>query len=99
MLKTQISVPSQGKFGGDYAHFGISNGIKSALNENSSTNELLELSVNIYPVPLFHSSSEQLWPILGSFKNSDIFIIALFYGKHKSDNVKEYLYNFINGIN
>ena len=95
LLKTPISVPSQGKCGGDYAYFGISNGIKSVLNEKNSTNELLELSINIDGVPLFHSSSEQLWPILGSFKNSDIFIIALFYGKHKPDNVEEYLYDFI----
>ena len=56
--------------------------------KKNSTNELLELSINIDGVPLFHSSSEQLWPILGSFKNSDIFIIALFYGKHKPDNVE-----------
>ena len=65
------------------------------MNEKKSTNELLELSINIDVVPLFHSPSEQLWPVLGSFKNSDIFIIALFYGNHKPDNVEEYLYDFI----
>ena len=58
--------------------------------KKKSTNELLELSINIDGVPLFHSSSEQLWPILGSFKKSDIFIIASFYWKHKPDNVEEY---------
>lgn len=63
------------------------------MNENNSTNELLELSIN--GVPLFNLSSEKLCPILGSFKNSDIFIIALFYGKNKPDNVEEYLYDFI----
>ena len=95
LLKTSVRIPSQGKCGGDYVYFGISNGIKSVLNENNSTNELLELSMNIDGVFLFHSSSEQLWPILGSLENSDIFIIALFYGKHKPDNVEEYLYDFI----
>ena len=95
LLKTPIRVPSQGKCGGHYAYFGISNGIKSVLNEKNSTNGLLELPINIDGVPLFHSSSEQLRPILGSFKNSGIFIIALFYGKHKPDNVEDCLYNFI----
>ena len=94
LLKTPVRIPSQGKCGGDYVYFGISNGI-SVLNENNSTNELLELSVNIDGVPLFHSSSEQLWPILGFLENSDKFIIALFSGKHKPDNVEEYLYDFI----
>ena len=55
----------------------------------------LQLSINIDGIPLFHSSSEQLWPISGSLENSDIFIIALFYGKNKPDNVEEYLYDFI----
>ena len=55
----------------------------------------LQLSISIDGIPLFYSSSEQLWPILGSLENSDIFIIALFYGKHKPDNVEEYLYDFI----
>ena len=91
LFKIPIRVPSQGKCGGDYVYLGISNGIKSVLNENYSTNELLQLSLNIDEVPLFHSLSEQLWPILGSFKNSDIFIFALFYEKHKPDNVEEYL--------
>ena len=95
LLKTPVRIPSQGKCGGDYVYFGISNDIKSVLSENNSTNELLELSVNIDRVPLFHSSSEQLWPILGSLENSGIFIIALYYGKHKPDNVEEYLYDFI----
>ena len=95
LLKTLVRVPFQEKCGGDYVYFGIINGIKSVMNENNSTNELLELSINIDGVPLFRSSSEQLWSILGSLGNSDIFIIALFYGKLKPDNVKEYLYDFI----
>ena len=51
LLKAPIRAPSQGKCGGDYAYFGISSGIKRVLNKNSSTNELLEFSINLHGVP------------------------------------------------
>ena len=95
LLKTPVRIPSQKNVVVIMSIFGISNGINSVLYENNSTNELIELLINNDGVPLFHLSSGQLWPILGSLENSDIFIIALFYGKHKPDNVEEYLYDFI----
>ncbi|XP_065654480.1 uncharacterized protein LOC136081121 [Hydra vulgaris] len=40
----------------------------------------------------------QMWPILACFDNSDIFVIAIFYGDHKPD-INEYLLDFINEWN
>ena len=83
LLKTPTRIETYEKCGGDYAYFGISNGIRSVINEHNSNNNVLSLSINIDGVPLFRSSSKQLWPILCSFENSDIFIIAICCGDHK----------------
>ena len=83
------------KCGGDYAYVGVSNGIRSVINGHNSTSNVLSLSINIHGVPLFRSSSRQLWPILASFENSDIFIIAIYCGDHKLNCVHGYLSDFI----
>ena len=95
LLKTPTRIETYEKCSGDYAYFGISNGIRSVINEHNSNNNVLSLSINIDGVPLFRSSSKQLWPILCSFENSDIFIIAIYCGDHKPNCVHEYLSDFI----
>ena len=69
--------------------------IRSLINEHNSTSNVLSLSINIDGIPLFRSSSRHLWPILASFENSDIFIIAIYCGDHKPNCVHEYLSDFI----
>ena len=51
----------------------------------------LVLHVNIDSLPLFKLSKLQLWPILGSFIGSNVFVIGLFSGTSKPDCVNEFM--------
>jgi len=83
---------------GAYHHFGIRNWLLS-LFENGfqpATSEIY-LQINIDGVPLFKSTKEQFWPILGKISKTAFcpFIIGLFCGKSKPDNLCSYLSDFI----
>jgi len=87
--------------GGKYFHFGIMDSVthvlkKGLLNCLDGIQEIW-LQISIDGLPLFKSSNDQFWPILGKivlpFKTSP-FIIGLFSGKNKPENVSEYLNDF-----
>nr|XP_047133576.1 uncharacterized protein LOC124811643 [Hydra vulgaris] len=99
LLKTPRKIAKEIKCGGDYAYYGIYKGIKSVLDDKSCAGNVIKLSINIDGIPLFKSSSKQMWPILASFNDSDIFIIAIFCGDRKPDNINDYLLDFINEWN
>ena len=100
LLKTPRHLTSQMKCGGQYIYFGIEAGIIQILSSWHSAVENLtaiDLIVNVDGLPLFKSTSQQFWPILGRFSNLDV--IALFYGNTKPSSVEEYLQNFIEEVN
>lgn len=56
------------------------------------------LQINIDGLPLFKSTQHQFWPILGSLRNienREPFIIGLFFGLKKLDNVSDFLQRFL----
>jgi hypothetical protein len=56
------------------------------------------LQINIDGLPLFKSTRHQFWPILGSIRNienREPFIIGLFFGLKKPDNVCDFLQRFL----
>ena len=85
---------------GEYYHFGIKNGIISKLSidpQLQSKGELL-LQLNVDGLPLFKSTNEQFWPILGMLVEAtrpQPFVIGLFSGKSKPGNVDEFLKDFV----
>lgn len=93
---------------GEYIHFGLLNGILICLNsfENVSLlfpEKIVMLSFNIDDLPLFHSSSQQLWPILALLSNDTIknvspFAVGIFCGKTKPSSLESYLEDFINDL-
>jgi hypothetical protein len=88
---------------GQYYHFGLSVTVTKQLRLNSLIDTLpdqhcLKIQINIH-VPLFKSTSDQFWPILGRFTNIPIkkpFVIALYYGHSKPENANEFLEEFVN---
>ena len=55
------------------------------------------LQFNIHGLPLYKSSSGQIWPFLAKIENltyNKPFTVALFYGKSKPSNLHEYLTEF-----
>lgn len=84
------------KCGGHYAYFGIASGILKLLSQNPGICEdNIDLCFNIDGVPLFKSSNTQIWPILCRFRDFSPFIVALYCGQSKPNNVEEYLSDFI----
>lgn len=98
LLETPRNVPVSSKCGGQYLYFGIEPGVIRNLSKYSKITDQtssIDLLINIDGLPLFKSSSQQFWPILGQFNNLDVFAIALFYGSSKPSSVDEYLDDFL----
>lgn len=82
---------------GDYMHYGILKGffsLKKHLLELGQLN--IQYQVNIDGLPLYKSSSTQLWPILGKIVNikSDPFIIGAYCGSCKPKDIDKFLKAF-----
>jgi hypothetical protein len=91
---------------GEYHHVGIKNCLQNLVNKgsldmNKVTNDVISIQVNIDGLPLFKSSSMQLWPILGKLKqpiDSEPFMIGVFAGTGKPQDVNEYLKEFVDEV-
>ncbi|XP_076820738.1 uncharacterized protein LOC143466046 [Clavelina lepadiformis] len=82
--------------GGHYHHFGIAKGIKSRLRRHQ--NLCLCDQINIDGLPLFKSSTESFWPILGlttQEKNAEPFVIGLWVGTSKPKDANAFLEKFV----
>ncbi|XP_011705047.1 PREDICTED: uncharacterized protein LOC105460303, partial [Wasmannia auropunctata] len=85
---------------GRYVHFGIAKGLRHIIETSGTTciPKEIHLSFNIDGLPLIGSSKNQLWPILGSFrnlKNKEPFIIGAFHGYKKPPGAEEFLKYFV----
>lgn len=60
-------------------------GVQTMLQQIESTDNVIELSINIDGASISNSSNIQLWPILGSLMNSKPFVIACFCGSSKPE--------------
>ncbi|XP_070152031.1 uncharacterized protein [Polyergus mexicanus] len=63
---------------GTYYHFGLLNSVLDILTSIKDNIDCVKIAINIDGLPLSKSSSQQLWPILGSVLSYDnIFLIGL----------------------
>lgn len=103
LLKTPRQCNVKEISGGSYYHFGVEKSLVRILSttENMDTlkdSTFISLQVNIDGLPLFKSSNIQFWPILARINNplqSSPFIIGLFCGNHKPENIDEFLKDFV----
>ncbi|XDV25602.1 hypothetical protein PO909_029493 [Leuciscus waleckii] len=100
LLRTMTKYSIQEKAGGKYYYFGIIHSLSSTLSGYAHTltdGLTLRLQINIDGLPLFKSSSVQLWPILGlllSVPMKEPVVIALYSGEKKPSSAKEFLEDF-----
>ena len=78
----------------EYTYFGVRNTIEKIVTTNNYINRKINLMVNIDGLPLFKSSSLQLWPILLRFSPFEPVPIALYCGYKKPD-MGGYLAEFV----
>lgn len=101
LLKTPGQYDIKDVQGGSYHHFGVIDSLSSLLtNANDVCRDVdgFWLQVSIDGLPLFKSSSVQLWPIVGMVVKpfvSDPFLIGLYCGEKKPGSVDEYLHDFV----
>lgn len=97
--RTLLQTPRQTTYeklcGGDFKYFGIEYCIINALVSFAEFPLSIELKVNVDGVPLWKLSPEQFWPILGMFDQSAVFIIGIYYGKQKPNNIEDFLGRFL----
>lgn len=101
LLHTQLTYDVTDLAGGQYYHFGI---LPNLSQRAESHLHLLDdgfsfsLQINIDGLPLFKSTNDQFWPILGKVQNlcdDTPFIIGIFSGQSKPSNLNDYLQKFI----
>jgi len=56
------------------------------------------VDINIDGVQLYKSADDQFWPILGLNGDRFPFIIGVWYGNSKPDNLEDYLSDFIEEV-
>ena len=93
-------------FENSYSYLGIKNGLLSERTE-CFTDKTVTIQVNIDGLPLFKSSSMQIWPILGLVEkfdgilqcNKKPFVIALYCNNCKPKNITAFLSDFVLEVN
>ncbi|CAM1154331.1 Uncharacterised protein r2_g4277 [Pycnogonum litorale] len=87
--------------GGDFYYFGLLNSIKLYslhLTSVFPSGCTLQLQINVDGLPIFKSSTLQIWPILGMLTNNEglkPFVIAVFGGKNKPNCLDSFFQHFI----
>ncbi|CAI6371100.1 unnamed protein product [Macrosiphum euphorbiae] len=86
---------------GSYAYFGVGEGLKTIVTDTYTENSI-RLLFNIDGLPLYNNSNQQFWPILGLILHDQYelkpFIIAVYSGDSKPQNVNDFLMEFIEEI-
>lgn len=99
LLQTPRSIVVTNKCGGQYTYFGLESRILSFVQKNSDLqcvkDGVIHLTINVDGLPLFKSTSSDLWPILCSINGQKPFVVALFYGTSKPNSVDNFLEDFL----
>ncbi|KAL2081036.1 hypothetical protein ACEWY4_022889 [Coilia grayii] len=84
--------------GGTMHYIGIETGIRH-VSETYPLPDTINIQINIDGLPLFKSSNQQFWPILGMVEEDprqQPFVIALYLGTHKPNDCNLFLEKFAN---
>ena len=102
LLETPRDVDCSEKCGGSYMYFGLETGLVEMIQNNPTyvgANNTITFNVNMDGVPLYKSSSGQFWPLLCRVGRFTPFVVALYYGQKKPDNISDYLEEFLRDYN
>lgn len=94
LLNSQRKVDTNLIGEGSYVYIGVEKSIRKMLDFSEYCKDSIDLKVNIDGLPLFKSSSLQLWPILVQFGPFQPVGVAFYCGRKKPP-VKEFLKDFV----
>ena len=93
-MKTDQKATNTALFNGKYTYFVVRKTIEKIVTTSNYTDRKSNLTVNIDGLPLFKSSSLQLWPILIRFSSFKP-VPFVFYCGYKKPDMGEYLVEFV----
>lgn len=104
LLKTEVKLIKKVVKPGYYIHIGLQNQLLKIAFKYLKTIDSFKLLINIDGLPLFRSSSDQVYPILCTVVSipelrKKVFPIGIYYGKEKPTNLVDFLTDFIVEIN
>ena len=83
------------KCGGSYKYLGLANGITRVLSAVNYESDQINLIVNPDGIPVFKSSNIPLWLILCMFGGFYPFLVAVYSGEKKPNDVNSFLGDFL----
>ena len=86
------------KCGGLFKYLGLERGLIHCLENNPTfvpPDNTISFNVNVDGVPLYKSTNGQFWPLLCGVGKLRPFVVALYYGEKKPDNIGDYLEEFL----
>lgn len=96
LLRTPRSTTTRPMSEGSYWHRGIRVAIEETFRDTRNLPENIEVQIGIDGLPISGSTTQQLWPILGSIiSNSDVFLIDCYVGYKKPTDANQYLAEFV----
>lgn len=104
LLQTEVKLIKKIVEPGYYIHIGLKKQLLKIAPKYFRNISTFKLLVNIDGLPLFKSSSAQVYPILCSVVSipelrKKVFPIGIYYGEEKPDDLNKYLQDFIEEIN
>ena len=84
--------------GGHYYYLSIREAINLYIRDYSCVTTI-DLVINIDGVQAYHSRKDSFWPILATLNDMGPFIVAIWYGRGKPNDVSVYLQDFISEMN
>ena len=100
LLQTPLTVSVESVSPGLYSHIGLEYNLSKLWNKVTEVVDSIHIMIGIDGLPLFTSSSQSFWPIMGFVNNvkeikSIVFPIGIFFGKKKPDNCSSFLKAFV----
>lgn len=98
LMRGKVNIITRTVAPGIYYHLGLQVHLQKLSKHTLQNNSTILLDIGIDGLPLYKSSNTSLWPILGNIvnlKNLDVFLIGVYVGKHKPNDVDNYLHDFI----
>ncbi|XP_077561437.1 uncharacterized protein LOC144177729 [Haemaphysalis longicornis] len=87
---------------GQYCHFGLSEGLRVALQHVPQVPDPVIIHINVDGLPLTKSTRDQFWPILCHVANcegSEPFPVGVYYGQAKALEANVFLEAFVTDLN
>lgn len=99
LLQTPLTVSVESVSPGVYSHIGLEYNLLKLWDRVTEVDSI-QLMIGIDGLPLFTSSSQSFWPIMGFVNNvkqikSTVFPIGIFFGTKKPDNCSSFLKAFV----